>query len=116
MLIGILAGILHFVWAIVCAVMAKNKGKSEVAWFFLGLLIGLIAVIILACSSSDAPAPAQGEAPRMLSKGGQATPRMVAGGRQASSLDEIKKLKELLDSGLISQDEFDAKKKQILGL
>lgn len=30
--------------------------------------------------------------------------------------DELKKYKELLDSGVISQDEFDAKKKQILDL
>ncbi len=30
--------------------------------------------------------------------------------------DELKKYKDLLDSGVISQNEFDAKKKQILGL
>lgn len=30
--------------------------------------------------------------------------------------DEIKKYKELLDMGVISQEEFDAKKKQLLGL
>ena len=30
--------------------------------------------------------------------------------------DELKKYKELLDSGVISQEEFDAKKKQLLGL
>ena len=30
--------------------------------------------------------------------------------------DEIKKYKELLDSGVITQEEFDAKKKQLLGL
>lgn len=35
---------------------------------------------------------------------------------QSSALDELKKLKELLDIGIISQDEFDAKKKQLLGL
>lgn len=35
---------------------------------------------------------------------------------QGSSLDEIKKLKDLLDMGAISQEEFDAKKKQLLGL
>lgn len=29
--------------------------------------------------------------------------------------DELKKLKELLDSGAISQDEYDMKKKQLLG-
>ena len=30
--------------------------------------------------------------------------------------DELKKYKELLDSGVITQEEFDAKKKQLLGL
>ena len=29
---------------------------------------------------------------------------------------QLKQLKELLDSGIITQEEFDAKKKQILGL
>ena len=33
-----------------------------------------------------------------------------------SSADELKKFKELLDSGVITQEEFDAKKKQLLGL
>ncbi len=35
---------------------------------------------------------------------------------QQSMADELKKYKELLDSGVISQEEFDAKKKQLLGL
>ena len=30
--------------------------------------------------------------------------------------DELKKLKELLDMGIVTQEEFDAKKKQLLGL
>ena len=34
----------------------------------------------------------------------------------ASNLDEIKKLKDLLDAGILTQEEFDAKKKQLLGL
>lgn len=33
-----------------------------------------------------------------------------------SSADEIKKYKELLDMGIITQEEFDAKKKQLLGI
>ncbi len=33
-----------------------------------------------------------------------------------SNADEIKKFKELLDAGIITQDEFDAKKKQLLGM
>jgi len=38
------------------------------------------------------------------------------GAQQASSADELKKFKELLDMGVINQEEFDAKKKQLLGL
>jgi len=41
-------------------------------------------------------------------------PIIVAG--TTSNADEIKKFKELLDAGIITQEEFDAKKKQLLGL
>ena len=33
-----------------------------------------------------------------------------------SNIEDLKKLKDLLDSGVITQEEFDAKKKQLLGL
>ena len=33
-----------------------------------------------------------------------------------SNADELKKFKDLLDAGIITQEEFDAKKKQLLGL
>ena len=33
-----------------------------------------------------------------------------------SPVEELKKYKELLDGGIITQEEFDAKKKQLLGL
>ena len=33
-----------------------------------------------------------------------------------SAMDELRKLKELLDMGIVTQEEFDAKKKQLLGL
>ena len=35
---------------------------------------------------------------------------------QVSVTDELKKFKELLDLDIITQEEFDAKKKQLLGL
>ena len=40
----------------------------------------------------------------------------IPAGQQTSPADELKKYKELLDMGIITQDEFDAKKKQLLGL
>lgn len=36
--------------------------------------------------------------------------------QKATPAEELKKFKELLDMGVISQEEFDAKKKQLLGL
>lgn len=36
--------------------------------------------------------------------------------KNVSDADELQKFKELLDSGIITQEEFDAKKKQLLGL
>lgn len=35
---------------------------------------------------------------------------------QVSAADEVLKLKQLLDAGVLTQDEFDTKKKQLLGL
>lgn len=35
---------------------------------------------------------------------------------QQSSAEELKKFKELLDNGIITQEEFDVKKKQLLGM
>jgi len=111
MLIGIIVGISRLVWAIVCAVKAYDKGKSEVGWFFLGLLLGLLGFIILLCLPDEALVAYQDRVPRMLANNGQSAPQP-----QRSSVEEIKKLKELLDSGLITQSEFEAKKKKILGI
>lgn len=47
------------------------------------------------------------------SQKGQAAPAHAAAG---SSADELLKFKQLLDAGVITQDEFDTKKKQLLGL
>lgn len=41
---------------------------------------------------------------------------IVASNNQTTNADELKKYKELLDDGVISQEEFDAKKKQLLGV
>ena len=46
----------------------------------------------------------------------QPTPAPVAQPAAQSAADELKKYKELLDSGVITQEEFDAKKKQLLDL
>jgi len=46
-------------------------------------------------------------------KSGKAAP---ATRRNTDYIDEIRRLKELLDAGILTQEEFDAKKKSLLGL
>ena len=43
-------------------------------------------------------------------------PQIESTGNQTSVTDEIRKFKELLDEGIITQEDFDAKKKELLGL
>lgn len=43
---------LHLLMGIICAIVASNKGRSGIGWFFLGLLLGIIALIIIACLSN----------------------------------------------------------------
>lgn len=49
-------------------------------------------------------------------KAQQNRPTQMIVNQASSSADELKKFKELLDMGIITQEEFDAKKKQLLGL
>ncbi len=42
-------------------------------------------------------------------------PKVTVNVQSSSAADEIRKLKQLLDEGVITQEEFDAKKKQLLG-
>lgn len=50
---------------------------------------------------------------REVKAGTKTAPTVI---QQISAADELKKFKELLDMGIITQEEFDAKKKQLLGL
>jgi hypothetical protein len=51
-----------------------------------------------------------------LEQGSQAPGTSGSGGGEASYLEELEKLGELRDKGIITEEEFEAKKKQLLGL
>ena len=82
---------------VVSAVIASNRDRSEILWAFLGVFFDWIAILIVACLPKSIGLAAERES-------------------KTDSLDDLKKLQELFDSGSITQEEFDAKKKQILKL
>lgn len=80
------------------ASIARNKGYSFGLWWFYGWMLFIVAIIHVSLIP-DKNTPAVGPAVPPV-----------------SSADELKGYKELLDMGAITQAEFDAKKKQLLGL
>lgn len=76
-------------------------------YYFLWALMALLAIFIVLSIVFTKEGPRQSKVVAVV----QSVPQ-----NQFSSADEIKKLKDLCDSGVITQEEFDTKKKEILGL
>lgn len=74
--------------------------------FFVVILLMFIIMIIGFVKRSTLIAPKEEKQPQQVINNIQKT----------SNADELKKYKDLLDSGVITQEEFDQKKKQLLGL
>ena len=97
----VLAAVLGFVPASI----ASKKGYSFALWWLYGFLIFIAAVIHAAVLEDKTAQPSQ------LVK--QAVPTQVINNGQ-SSADELRKFKELLDMGAITEEEFQQKKIDLL--
>ena len=82
------------VLGLIPARIAKKKGYSFGLWWLFGFFFFLIALIV-SLFLADKNAGQKAEA--------------------INGADALAKYKELLDAGVITQEEFDAKKKQLLG-
>lgn len=87
--------------AFIPATIAKNKGYSFGLWWFYGWMLFIVALIHALCLS-DKNKATKIEAVK------PAVPVGVA--------EELQKYKNLLDNGVITRAEFEAKKKQLLNL
>lgn len=93
--------------AFIPASIAKQKGYSFGIWWFYGWMLFIVAIIHVAVipnknASQTVYIPTDIPSPSPVSN--------------RSTIDELKKYKELLDSGVITQEEFAAKKEQLLKL
>jgi MFS family permease len=104
LVIGLFVGILFSVLAVFIGSVAEEKGRSFAAFFFLSLLISPIIMGIIVATISP-----------MKNSSGDTKPEI--GFEQPASKDlaqEIEKLGQLREKGLITKAEFDAKKKELL--
>ena len=87
--------------------IASNKGRSA-AWFWMGFfldIVGLIVVICLPNLNNKKPPVASNMHEETIQNDSEP---------QMDKFEEIRKYKELLDEGIITQEEFEAKKKELL--
>ena len=97
-------------WVIVMMGLMSDRAATFCAITANNLPVKVIFILLIAAVVCN-----------MLKRSSLITPKekkeiVVQNNEPVSNADELKKYKELLDSGVISQEEFDEKKKQLLGL
>lgn len=85
----------------------NNKSDNATMYLLLGLFIPVVACILMQDNINKLCAPAT-TTPQFVSAAPVST--------EKSNVELMKEYKELLDRGAITQEEFDAKKKQLLNL
>ena len=83
-------------------------GMGPAGWFFACLLLWIFAFPFYLCK--------RGALKRINAKTPQPTTSASEGARTYTDLDQLHKLGQLRDSGVLTEDEFQAKKAQLLGL
>lgn len=82
---------------VIPATIARNKGYSFGLWWFYGWMLFIVAIIhVSLIPDKNAPPPIRRPPPGVA--------------------EEIGRYKDLLDSGAITREEFEAKKRQLLNM
>ncbi len=117
---GIIGGIIWgVVWGCITSSIMKNKGYTGGSWFWLGCFLGFIGLII-AFSKPEIPRydfRRYNENSNLPNYGRGANNRIPSYAASSSddNIEKIKKYKELLDIGAITEEEYNIKKKELLG-
>lgn len=96
--------------AFIPASIAKRKGYSFGLWWLYGWLLFIVAIIHVAVI------PNKNEVQPHNTQHTQGNAPTIPAVTNRSAADELKKYKELLDSGAITEEEYAIKKNQLLKL
>lgn len=87
--------------------IAKNKGYSFGLWWFYGWMLFIVAIIHVSLIPNK-------NAQQIPNDTAARVPDCPPSHAYQSAADELKKYKELKDQGIITEEEFRAKKEQLL--
>ena len=97
--------VLYVALVALIADMAKRKGRSWAVFFWLALLFSPLIMWIIAASISPLPNSEAYVAPPANQQSGN-----------VDSTEQLKKLAELREAGILTKAEFEAKKKELLDI
>lgn len=104
--------IINAILGLIPANIAKNKGYGFGLWWFYGWMLFLIAMIHVLCIPDRNP-----QQNFYMGMGNGSISNTPSPQTSAQSIaDELKKYKELLDQGVLTEEEFALKKEQLLKL
>lgn len=100
--------------------IAKKKGRSFGLWWFYGWMLFIVA-LPHALLMQDQSGAAQNYNPQVTIENSTTTMSSPVDNTtkkhpDISSFDHVIKYKELLDAGVITEEEFENKKKELLGM
>ena len=114
--------VLWLLFAVFSAVIASAKNKSAVGWFLIGLFFGPFGLVVGLLPSGNKKATSNSDVGDFAV--GYGMDESASGSEQAapdensdegSPIQMIEKLSSLRNSGVITEEEFEAKKKELLG-
>ena len=108
--------VISLVFGLICNSIVESKKYPKNNGFYWGFFLGIIGLIVCCCKphyydTYDGKMSLGNYNPNTLTHNGSFTQT-----QNTNVADELKKYKEMLDEGLITEEEFTAKKKQLLGI
>lgn len=97
------------IFGAICAAIAAGKNRSAVGWFFIGLLLPLVGLIMILVLP-------RGEGGVSYQIGSDYGPPPTAEQLRAQNakLERLQKLAELRDRGALTEQEFEQQKAEVL--
>lgn len=107
-----------FGYILLCSLVAQaaeRKGRSHQAWFWIAFGFGVVVPAVIVAIIAPLQEQRASIGPGSRDASGQIPTASTASDEATSKADAIKKLAELRDQGILTDEEFNIEKAKVLG-